>query len=127
MRQFAGIYPAIVTAFNDHGEFDPSAMRRIVQHQMAAGVDGFYLCGGTGEGMLLTVPERQAVLETVLDEVAGRAGAKRLYLTHLSARYSANATPLEREAREVFPKAEVAYDGLTLELTYDTNAAGSRR
>ena len=56
MRQFAGIYPAIVTAFNDHGEFDPAAMRRIVQHQLAAGVDGFYLCGGTGEGMLLTVP-----------------------------------------------------------------------
>lgn len=60
-------------------------------------------------------------------EVAARAGAKRLCLTHLSARYSANATPLEREARELFPKAEVAYDGLTLELQYDTSADGNGR
>ncbi len=41
MREFAGIYPAIVTAFDNHGAFDPAAMRRIVRHQLAAGVDGF--------------------------------------------------------------------------------------
>ena len=57
-------------------------------------------------------------------QVATRAGAKRLYLTHLSARYSANVTPLEREAREVFAAAEVAYDGLTLEIGYCTDAEG---
>jgi N-acetylneuraminate lyase len=97
MRQFAGIYPAIVTAFDDHGEFDPSAMRRIVQHQLAAGVDGFYLCGGTGEGMLLTVPERQAVLETVLDEVAGRAGV----IAHVGAFQTADTLELARHASRV--------------------------
>ncbi len=51
-------------------------------------------------------------------EVAVRARVKRLYLTHLSARYSANVTPVETEAREVFPGAEVAYDGLNLEIEY---------
>ncbi len=53
---------------------------------------------------------------------AGRAGARarvrRLYLTHLSARYSANPSSLVREAREAFPTAEVAHDGLILEIGY---------
>jgi len=51
-------------------------------------------------------------------EVARKAGAKRLFLTHLSARYSANPSPLEREAREEFPGAVVAYDGLSVEIGY---------
>jgi ribonuclease Z len=52
-------------------------------------------------------------------DVARRAGVKRLYLTHLSARYSANPGPLEHEAREAFPGAQVAYDGLTVEIGYE--------
>ncbi len=50
MREFKGIYPAIVTPCGVAGGFDEAAMRRIVRHQLAAGVHGFYVCGGTGEG-----------------------------------------------------------------------------
>ena len=38
MRELRGIYPAIVTPFGADGGFDEAATRRIVQHQMAAGV-----------------------------------------------------------------------------------------
>jgi len=50
--------------------------------------------------------------------IARQAGVRRLALTHVSARYSANASPLEREAGEIFPGTMVAFDGLTLELPY---------
>ncbi len=52
-------------------------------------------------------------------QVALAAGVKRLVLTHLSARYSANAKILLDEARTVFPQTTVAKDGLTVEVPYE--------
>jgi ribonuclease Z len=51
-------------------------------------------------------------------DIARRARAMRLALTHLSSRYAEDPRTLEREAREVFPRAFVAYDGLTLEIPF---------
>ncbi|MFN5583090.1 ribonuclease Z [Gemmatimonas sp.] len=49
-------------------------------------------------------------------QVALAAGARRLVLTHISARYSLNAKELEREARQVFRNTTIAKDGLEIEL-----------
>lgn len=51
-------------------------------------------------------------------QVAKRAEARRLVVTHLSARYADSPEVLEREAREAFPDAVVAFDGMTLEIPY---------
>ena len=94
MRNLEGIYPAIVTPFAADGGFDPGAMRRIVRHQLAAGVHGFYVCGGTGEGLLMTREERQEAVETVVDEVGGRAGV----IAHVGAFQTAETLALARDA-----------------------------
>jgi ribonuclease Z len=49
-------------------------------------------------------------------QVAKAAGARRLALTHISARYSQNTRDLEREARQVFPDTMVVKDGTEIEL-----------
>jgi ribonuclease Z len=51
-------------------------------------------------------------------QVALAANAKRLVLSHVSARYSISADELVREAREVFPNTSVAKDGLEVDVPF---------
>jgi ribonuclease Z len=48
-------------------------------------------------------------------KIAAQANAKRLYLTHISARFK-EVDELEKQAREEYPKAVIAYDGLEINL-----------
>jgi len=52
-------------------------------------------------------------------ETAKEAGVKRLVLTHISARYK-NPRLLERQARKVFPRTDVAEDFLRIEIPLST-------
>jgi ribonuclease Z len=51
-------------------------------------------------------------------QVALAARARRLVLSHVSARYSISAEELVKEARDVFQETMVAKDGLTIEVPY---------
>jgi len=51
-------------------------------------------------------------------EAARDAGAGRLVLTHISARYSREAPEIRDEAIAVFPNAEVARDGMVIDVPF---------
>jgi ribonuclease Z len=50
--------------------------------------------------------------------IARDAGVKRLLLTHFSARYSRDPSPLDREAKEVFRDTTIAKDGMEIEVPF---------
>lgn len=66
------IYSALILPANADESVNYDALRRLVRMQLADGVEGFYCCGSSGEGLLLTLDERKRIVETVLDEVAGQ-------------------------------------------------------
>jgi len=51
-------------------------------------------------------------------QVALAAQAKRLVLSHVSARYSISADELVQEAKAVFPNATVAKDGMEIDVPF---------
>ena len=67
-----GIYPALFTPYDDTGAVSEKMLRRLVTALVKAGVDGLYLCGGTGEGLLLSTGERKRIAEIAVQEANGR-------------------------------------------------------
>ncbi len=61
--------------------------------------------------------ERQHTTSLEAAELAKKANARELALTHFSARYT-SVTSLVKEARKVFPKTIAASDGLAVEVSY---------
>lgn len=69
-KKIAGVLTAIVTPFDNQGEFNPSALRHQVQRQMKYG-NGIFCNGTNGEFFVLHTDEKVAVTETCVDEAAG--------------------------------------------------------
>ena len=61
-----GILPATVTPFDEAGQFAPAVFERLLERLYAAGAHGVYVCGSTGEGMLQSRQQRQAIVETTM-------------------------------------------------------------
>ena len=90
-----GILPALLTPMDDAGAVvNHHTLRRLVELHIASGVNGFFVCGGTGEGLLLTPDEREAVLETVVAAAAGRVKI----IAHVGALDTATAERLAAHA-----------------------------
>lgn len=68
---FKGVITALITPLRD-GKVDEAAFDRLLERQIAAGVDGVVPMGTTGENASLTVPENLAVIERCVDKAAGR-------------------------------------------------------
>ncbi|MBO8142859.1 MAG: dihydrodipicolinate synthase family protein [Firmicutes bacterium] len=70
--QLAGVFNIMATPFTPDGEVDAEGLRRLVEFQLAAGVDGLTILGIMGEAHKLRETERALVIDTVMDQVRDR-------------------------------------------------------
>ena len=71
--KFSGVMPALISPVNEDGTIREKSLRKIINWHLQSGVDGFYLCGGTGEGTVMQPKDRMRLAEIAADEVSGRA------------------------------------------------------
>jgi 4-hydroxy-tetrahydrodipicolinate synthase len=70
--RLTGVVPPLVTPLTPSYDVDTASLARLIQYQLAGGVNGVFVLGTSGEGTFLTDEQRQVVLETTVAEVAGR-------------------------------------------------------
>ena len=71
--EMAGVYTALFTPFKSDLSLNEEMVERLVEYGIANGVRGFYLTGGTGEGLLMSVEERARVYARAAKAARGRA------------------------------------------------------
>ncbi len=70
--RLSGILTALATPYAPDGTIDDKLLRRLVDRSVDGGVDGVVACGSTGEFAAMTGDERRLLVETVVDQAAGR-------------------------------------------------------
>ena len=68
---FTGAATAIITPF-DNGKIDYVSFKKIIEDQIAGGIDGIVVAGTTGEAATLTHEEHCECIDFVVKEVDGR-------------------------------------------------------
>ena len=70
--EIKGIIPPVVTPMNPDESVNIAELRNQVERQIAGGVHGIFPFGTNGEGYILSLKEKEEILEAVVDQVKGR-------------------------------------------------------
>lgn len=66
MTSLSGILPATLTPFDADGRFARGSFEQLLASVYEAGVHGVYVCGTTGEGLLMSTAARREVTEAAV-------------------------------------------------------------
>jgi N-acetylneuraminate lyase len=123
MTDFQGIPPAVVTPLDEQGRFLPAAFERLLESLYSTGIDGIYVCGQTGEGLLLETDQRKEIAGVAVrcsppgKQVIVHVGAHRLADAILLARHASTigahaVSSLPPAGGWAYPEIHAYYEGL---------------
>lgn len=69
---FTGLIPPLVTPRTSDGAVDIPSLKKVIEHLIDGGVDGIFVLGSSSEVLYMTNEERELVLKTCVDTIAGR-------------------------------------------------------
>ena len=109
---WTGVIPAVTTKFTAAGDLDHAENERCFGLQMEAGCDGLIVCGSLGEGPMLTLDEKMALLKTAKSVTGGKPA-----MMTVAAASTAESCAIAKAA------AKAGADGLMIvpSLIYHTN------
>lgn len=96
MKNFKGVYAALMTPFHADGSVDYDALIALADHCIRSGLTGLYVGGSTGEGFLLTEEERMDVFRTVGKHFSGKCNL----FAHVGAISTDSAVRMAKAAAE---------------------------
>lgn len=94
---FKGIMSALVSPVREDGSIIEESVRRLTEWHIAEGFTGFYLCGATGEGVVMQPGDRMRLAEVAKDAVGSHAKL----IAHVGAVDLKSAVALARHAGEI--------------------------
>lgn len=92
-EKFAGIFPALMTAFGGDSGIDMYSIARLVEKLRADGVNGLYVGGSSAEMILCSTEERRKILEGVMSASDGLT-----IIAHIGAASTNDSLELARHA-----------------------------
>jgi dihydrodipicolinate synthase/N-acetylneuraminate lyase len=97
MSALRGVYAAAVTPLlDDGGALDEAGIAEVADFLVRGGADGALVCGTAGEGMALSLAERQRALVVYLEA----AGSRLAIMAHCGAQTTADTAALAAHAAE---------------------------
>jgi len=96
-KPFQGTGTALITPFKSDGSVDEKALRRLVDLQIADGIDMLLPCGTTGEGATLDADETDRVIQIVIEQTKQRA----MVIAGAGSNSTAKAIQLTKRAKKV--------------------------
>jgi len=115
-RSYRGVFPVAPTIFSDNGDLDLDGQKRAIDFMIEAGSDGICILANFSEQFLLTDAERDAVMQTVLDHVAGRVPVI-VTTSHFSTRICADRSKRAQEAGAAMVMIMPPFFGATLRVS----------
>ncbi|WGI16844.1 4-hydroxy-tetrahydrodipicolinate synthase [Methanonatronarchaeum sp. AMET-Sl] len=70
--ELRGVYPALITPFNENDEIDVKGFKSNIDYVIDNGVSGLVPCGTTGESATLSYSEHKRVIELAVEASGGR-------------------------------------------------------
>lgn len=72
MNNLQGLFAALITPFFDDESLNILSLRKLIEQEIQAGVDGLFVAGTTGESYLLSEQEFRSVVSVAVQTAAGR-------------------------------------------------------
>ncbi len=115
-RPYRGVFPVAPTIFNERGELDLDGQRRCIDFMIDAGSNGLCILANFSEQFVLTDEEREQVMHTVLQHVAGRVPVI-VTTTHFGSRVCAERSRQAQDAGAAMVMITPPYHGTTFRVS----------